>query len=326
MTNRRAFTLIELLVVIAIIAILAAILFPVFAEAKRAAKQASDLSNVKEMCTGNLIYLGDHDDAYLNRPELTFSDPPTDAVPTSMKMPDVGLAIYPYVKNVGVMGCVLFQGQSANLAFNDGLTGLTGTTVPNPASTIMWSDPIWDWPRGTPSCNPPPGPGLISQPNPDDEYPSFDFYMFQVNPCPNGPGHYPIDVPSPGWTGLDIRLTASIVGGNFTYNVFSQQVNRIYANGDVTVTYGSGANTGGNLTSQTDAANLTLSLANQLANNKAPGSIAPDPSKLYGGVFKAGANYGFTDGHAKFVNTVQVFKNGLGQPSFATGVTSTNPP
>jgi len=37
--GRRAFTLIELLVVIAIIAILAAILFPVFAQAKEAAKK-----------------------------------------------------------------------------------------------------------------------------------------------------------------------------------------------------------------------------------------------------------------------------------------------
>jgi prepilin-type N-terminal cleavage/methylation domain-containing protein len=42
----RAFTLIELLVVIAIIAILAAILFPVFAQAKLAAKKTQSLSNV----------------------------------------------------------------------------------------------------------------------------------------------------------------------------------------------------------------------------------------------------------------------------------------
>jgi prepilin-type N-terminal cleavage/methylation domain-containing protein len=61
---RRAFTLIELLVVIAIIAILAAILFPVFAQAKEAAKKTQDLSNVKQLGTATAIYLGDADDLY----------------------------------------------------------------------------------------------------------------------------------------------------------------------------------------------------------------------------------------------------------------------
>lgn len=59
---KRAFTLIELLVVIAIIAILAAILFPVFAQAKFAAKKTVDLSNAKEIGTAVKIYLGDSDD------------------------------------------------------------------------------------------------------------------------------------------------------------------------------------------------------------------------------------------------------------------------
>jgi prepilin-type N-terminal cleavage/methylation domain-containing protein len=63
MNNRsRAFTLIELLVVIAIIAILAAILFPVFAQAKDAAKKASDLSNQKQNVLGALLYMSDNDD------------------------------------------------------------------------------------------------------------------------------------------------------------------------------------------------------------------------------------------------------------------------
>lgn len=58
----RAFTLIELLVVIAIIAILAAILFPVFAQAKVAAKKTQSLSNVKQIATGIMVYTADYDD------------------------------------------------------------------------------------------------------------------------------------------------------------------------------------------------------------------------------------------------------------------------
>ncbi len=59
---KKAFTLIELLVVIAIIAILAAILFPVFAQAKLAAKKTSDLSNLKQDMLSTLIYSNDADD------------------------------------------------------------------------------------------------------------------------------------------------------------------------------------------------------------------------------------------------------------------------
>jgi prepilin-type N-terminal cleavage/methylation domain-containing protein/prepilin-type processing-associated H-X9-DG protein len=61
---RRAFTLIELLVVIAIIAILAAILFPVFAQAKNAAKATSCLSNVKQLQTSFIMYQSDYDDMF----------------------------------------------------------------------------------------------------------------------------------------------------------------------------------------------------------------------------------------------------------------------
>ena len=64
--KRKAFTLIELLVVIAIIAILAAILFPVFAQAKAAAKRTSELSNTKQLILGTLIYAGDSDDVFVN--------------------------------------------------------------------------------------------------------------------------------------------------------------------------------------------------------------------------------------------------------------------
>jgi prepilin-type N-terminal cleavage/methylation domain-containing protein/prepilin-type processing-associated H-X9-DG protein len=59
---KRAFTLIELLVVIAIIAILAAILFPVFAQAKLAAKKTASLSNQKQIGLATMMYANDYDD------------------------------------------------------------------------------------------------------------------------------------------------------------------------------------------------------------------------------------------------------------------------
>lgn len=59
---KKAFTLIELLVVIAIIAILAAILFPVFAQAKEAAKKTACLSNMKNISLAIHLYAGDNDD------------------------------------------------------------------------------------------------------------------------------------------------------------------------------------------------------------------------------------------------------------------------
>jgi prepilin-type N-terminal cleavage/methylation domain-containing protein len=63
-SNYRAFTLIELLVVIAIIAILAAILFPVFAQAKAAAKNTVDVSNIKQLGTATAMYNNDYDDTF----------------------------------------------------------------------------------------------------------------------------------------------------------------------------------------------------------------------------------------------------------------------
>jgi prepilin-type N-terminal cleavage/methylation domain-containing protein len=62
MKRRSGFTLIELLVVIAIIAILAAILFPVFAQARDKARQATCLSNCKQLSLGINMYAQDYDE------------------------------------------------------------------------------------------------------------------------------------------------------------------------------------------------------------------------------------------------------------------------
>jgi len=95
---RRGFTLIELLVVIAIIAILAAILFPVFARAREKAKQASCLSNVKQLMLAVLQYAQDYDDTY--PPGALIAPAPTP--PTGDEWDEV---LDPYIKNQQIRQC-----------------------------------------------------------------------------------------------------------------------------------------------------------------------------------------------------------------------------
>jgi prepilin-type N-terminal cleavage/methylation domain-containing protein len=122
--KKTAFTLIELLVVIAIIAILAAILFPVFAQAKAAAKATANLSNTKQLGIGFNLYLSDNDDTFplatVLRPLPTLTqgtclgmpfpyndDPPPAATwsdPARLNMAQCAWAnaLNPYTKNNGI--------------------------------------------------------------------------------------------------------------------------------------------------------------------------------------------------------------------------------
>jgi prepilin-type N-terminal cleavage/methylation domain-containing protein/prepilin-type processing-associated H-X9-DG protein len=103
MKSIKAFTLIELLVVIAIIAILAAILFPVFAQAKEAAKATQCLSNTKQIGTATMLYLNDFDDVY---PQSVYDMQSADI---RFGMGDQAFTVYdammPYMKSVGILVC-----------------------------------------------------------------------------------------------------------------------------------------------------------------------------------------------------------------------------
>ncbi len=60
MGSRKGFTLIELLVVIAIIAILAAMLLPALSRARERAREATCISNLKQMGVAHSMYMNDY--------------------------------------------------------------------------------------------------------------------------------------------------------------------------------------------------------------------------------------------------------------------------
>jgi prepilin-type N-terminal cleavage/methylation domain-containing protein/prepilin-type processing-associated H-X9-DG protein len=97
--RETGFTLIELLVVIAIIAILAAILFPVFAQAREKARQATCQSNLKQWGMAFMMYVQDYDETFMG-----FNHPVVQVVngvsyPTSGWIP----LLQPYVEKLGAV-------------------------------------------------------------------------------------------------------------------------------------------------------------------------------------------------------------------------------
>ena len=152
MRKQRGFTLIELLVVIAIIAILAAILFPVFAKAREKARQASCLSNIKQIALAGLMYLQDYDEKFPGH-GCVWNDPwgMSGRVP-----PETCYAakIYPYMKNLQIFKCpsdldYAEPGRSDN-AYGNNLRYIAGRAnsswncligqVRSPAETIWYAD------------------------------------------------------------------------------------------------------------------------------------------------------------------------------------------
>lgn len=105
---RKAFTLIELLVVIAIIAILAAILFPVFTQAKAAAKKSVCLDNQRQIGMGLYLYLADSDDVLpMANYDSAWSGPGSDFSFLAGGSPEPAWAdlIQPYTKSYNVFLC-----------------------------------------------------------------------------------------------------------------------------------------------------------------------------------------------------------------------------
>lgn len=120
MRQSKAFTLIELLVVIAIIAILAAILFPVFAQAKNAAKKTNSLSNLKQIGLSSMLYLGDYDDTIVPLRWFNPSDSLFQTYPTSQGFFFYPILLQPYTKNVDLFHCPNDRADDPALADSQG--------------------------------------------------------------------------------------------------------------------------------------------------------------------------------------------------------------
>jgi prepilin-type N-terminal cleavage/methylation domain-containing protein/prepilin-type processing-associated H-X9-DG protein len=118
--KHRGFTLIELLVVIAIIAILAAILFPVFAQAKAAAKGSVDLSNIKQLTLAQIMYTNDYDDNF-----VCAGPPATGPNSGNMAYGNTWVtATLPYIKSNGIFQSPLDSGLSETSAWYGAAAGI----------------------------------------------------------------------------------------------------------------------------------------------------------------------------------------------------------
>lgn len=232
MRLRKAFTLIELLVVIAIIAILAAILFPVFAQAKAAAKHTTCISNVKQMSLGMVMYSTDNDDILPMALQGTATNYNTNPPPDKALLAQTGDKCWTWADDGGT-GCFWTWGQttfpyhkSAELFRDAGGTNARGNPgVANYGSNFsLTGAPIWNaahpYPTSTTSLDDIANKVLIAE---SGNYlvdhntfrvPGWGAFNYVPGECPNGfgkaSGNPEIDCVSGDPTGWDAANVSKI--------------------------------------------------------------------------------------------------------------------
>ena len=232
--SRSAFTLIELLVVIAIIAILAAILFPVFAQAREKARQASCGSNYKQTALAILQYVQDYDEtmpqaqpnngAWLGAYYLWNTPANARAGGLNLRNSTWGNSVQPYMKNLQVYNCSsakLVAGQPPattgvaepmSETFNGDLSSYALAGINAPANVIL----LWN--------------GALK-----NAWPGYTFSNPQLN-CADGTAACTYKPASnagcaQGNGGTDSMQVFSEYAGNYTEWNHGQGANRAYVDG-----------------------------------------------------------------------------------------------
>lgn len=159
---KNAFTLIEILVVIVIIAILAAILFPVFSQAKEAAKSTACLSNMKQIGLSTVMYQNDNNDQLFFRTVGANSVGRTRVLNPTYMSKTINPTLYyhelwynlliPYVKSTKMWACPsdsapTLSGDSTgaltiprSYIISSAIEDLSGSQVSNPVETLVVSE------------------------------------------------------------------------------------------------------------------------------------------------------------------------------------------
>ncbi|MGV3618663.1 MAG: prepilin-type N-terminal cleavage/methylation domain-containing protein [Fimbriimonas sp.] len=238
----QAFTLIELLVVIAIIAILAAILFPVFAQAKEAAKKTSSVSNLKQIGTAAQIYFADYDDTTFPAFSPGASGQTT---PDNMGQFRWPWLLVPYTKSMQI-----FRSPSDTKEMTLTICGGAGCRDPkNPYYGYLWGlfpsygynwtslAPDLNWVPGTPVTTMATagsrGISMTSLGAPADTLFLVDStYGDPANPTNVGMGYFTVNPPS-AWTGAP-PLTRSSYG--FVWPRHNNSANTAFADSHVKLT------------------------------------------------------------------------------------------